>query len=227
MIQEDPKPSQSTQAQQKPEIPKPQIVDSKPQPEFKPIVPLPTFIRSQFKMEEPKKLLKILSVNSARRIRRCCRKRLRLIRTKSKSNETISGSPIHRRRRQDFGADNDAQFYNAYPARSRNSPLFFAKILAGGYNDHPDNRRLRAFRLYKPYGMSFSRFFAAFLTFSLKPKMYIWRHEEEARVVLTEEPQSQSTMLGQIPGGAKQSWQARGGLKSKKSSVETGSSYRE
>ncbi len=83
------------------------------------------------------------------------------------------------------------------------------------------------FAFYKPYGMSFSRFFAAFLTFSLKPKMYIWRHEEEARVVLTEEPQSQSTMLGQIPGGAKQSWQARGGLKSKKSSVETGSSYRE
>ncbi len=58
VIQEDPKPSQSTQAQQKPEIPKPQIVDSKPQPEFKPIVPLPTFIRSQFKMEEPKKTAK-------------------------------------------------------------------------------------------------------------------------------------------------------------------------
>jgi len=84
------------------------------------------------------------------------------------------------------------------------------------------------FAFYKPYGMSFSRFFAAFLTFSLKPKMYIWQHEEEAKVVLTqEETQSQSTMLGQIPGGAKQSWQSSGGLKSKKSSVETGSMYRE
>ena len=83
------------------------------------------------------------------------------------------------------------------------------------------------FAFLKPYGMSFSRFFAAFLTFSLKPKMYIWKHEEEAKIVLTEEAQSQSTMLGQIPGGAKQSWQSSSGLKSKKSSVETGSSYRE
>ena len=58
--------------------------------------------------------------------------------------------------------------------------------------------------------------------------MYIWKHEEEeAKVVLTEEIQNQSTMLGQIPGGAKQSWQSSGGLKSKKSSVETGSIYRE
>lgn len=83
------------------------------------------------------------------------------------------------------------------------------------------------FAFLKPYGMSFSRFFAAFLTFSLKPKMYIWKHEEEEKIVLAEEVQSQSTMLGQIPGGAKQSWQTHGGLKSKKSSVETGSMYRE
>lgn len=51
MIQKNPEP---TQIQQKPEITKPQIANSKSQPEFKPIVPLPTFIRSQFKMEEPK-----------------------------------------------------------------------------------------------------------------------------------------------------------------------------
>ena len=47
--QESPEPTQPTQIPQKPEPPK------SSQPEFKPIVPLPTFIRSQFKApEQPK-----------------------------------------------------------------------------------------------------------------------------------------------------------------------------
>ncbi len=77
------------------------------------------------------------------------------------------------------------------------------------------------FAFYKPYGMSFSRFFSAFLAYQLKPRMYMWRREEapgaaseddDARqVVKTQEPQKNAP---------------RGMLRDKKNSIETGSVYK-
>lgn len=76
------------------------------------------------------------------------------------------------------------------------------------------------FAFYKPYGMKFSRFFSAFLAFSLKPHMYIWKREEKAKVLFEHAPEgTRSHEMGKTP--------ARGGLKAKKSNVETGSFYRE
>ena len=77
------------------------------------------------------------------------------------------------------------------------------------------------FAFYRPYGMRFSRFFGAFLSYSLKPRMFIWKREERARVVFTGEKE------GQHPSEPKKQSVERGGLKSKRSSVETGSTYRE
>ncbi|MEK7494077.1 MAG: PrgI family protein [Patescibacteria group bacterium] len=76
------------------------------------------------------------------------------------------------------------------------------------------------FAFYRPYGMRFSRFFAAFLSYSLKPRMFIWKREEHARVVFTGEKEAaQATEAKKRVG--------HGGLKAKRSSVETGSIYRE
>mgnify|MGYP001617033420 CR=1 FL=1 len=75
------------------------------------------------------------------------------------------------------------------------------------------------FAFYKPYGMKFSRFFAAFLSFLLKPHMFIWKREEQPRVVF----ESQKGVGHQEAGKAI----GRGSLKAKKSNVETGSMYRE
>ncbi|MBI5913146.1 PrgI family protein [Candidatus Azambacteria bacterium] len=77
------------------------------------------------------------------------------------------------------------------------------------------------FAFYRPYGMRFSRFFSAFLSYSLKPRMFIWKHEERAHVVFTGEGAAPKT------AEAKKQTAAHGGLKAKRSSVETGSVYRE
>lgn len=77
------------------------------------------------------------------------------------------------------------------------------------------------FAFYKPYGMRFSRFFSAFLTYNLKPKMYIWKRAEVSHVVFTDKD-----------GAAKQKGtleerRARAqGLKNIKGDVETGSAYK-
>lgn len=76
------------------------------------------------------------------------------------------------------------------------------------------------FAFYRPYGMRFSRFFSAFLSYSLKPRMFLWKREEHARVVFTEKETAAQPTEAKKPVG-------RGGLKAKKSSIETGSVYRE
>jgi len=73
------------------------------------------------------------------------------------------------------------------------------------------------FAFYKPYGMRFSRFFAAFLSYILKPRMYLWKRGGEARVMFTSAGQSEDKKTEKNI--------ARGGLKSKKGNVETGSMY--
>ena len=77
------------------------------------------------------------------------------------------------------------------------------------------------FAFYRPYGMRFSRFFSAFLSYSLKPRMFIWKREEQARVVFTGSKETAQTME------PKKQVANHGGLKAKRSSVETGSMYRE
>lgn len=76
------------------------------------------------------------------------------------------------------------------------------------------------FAFYRPYGMRFSRFFSAFLSYSLKPRMFLWKREERARVVFTGEKEAAQATAAKKQVG-------RGGLKAKRSSVETGSVYRE
>ena len=76
------------------------------------------------------------------------------------------------------------------------------------------------FAFYRPYGMRFSRFFSPFLSYSLKPRMFIWKREEHARVVFTGEGAAPKTAEAQKQVG-------HGGLKAKRSSVETGSVYHE
>jgi len=77
------------------------------------------------------------------------------------------------------------------------------------------------FAFYRPYGMRFSKFFSSFLSFSLKPRMYIWKREEKARVVFTSKEETSAAAED-----IKKSVTHISGLKTKKSSVETGSSYR-
>ncbi len=78
------------------------------------------------------------------------------------------------------------------------------------------------FAFYRPYGMRFSRFFAAFLTYNLKPKMYIWKREAVSHVVFTDK----SGVVKQQ--GALEEKRARPqGLKNIKGDVETGSAYKE
>ena len=75
------------------------------------------------------------------------------------------------------------------------------------------------FAFYRPYGMRFSRFFGAFLAFQMRPRMYIWRRAEKEKVVFTSAARPKESTVAQPI--------ARGNLKDKKSSVETGSAYRE
>ena len=76
------------------------------------------------------------------------------------------------------------------------------------------------FAFYRPYGMRFSRFFSAFLSYSLKPRMFIWKREEHARVVFTGEGSTPKAIEVKKHVGHE-------GLKAKKGSIETGSVYRE
>ena len=75
------------------------------------------------------------------------------------------------------------------------------------------------FAFYRPYGMRFSRFFGAFLAFQMRPRMYIWRRAEKEKVVFTSAPKPKESSVAQPI--------SRGNLKDKRSSVETGSAYRE
>lgn len=77
------------------------------------------------------------------------------------------------------------------------------------------------FAFYRPYGMRFSKFFSAFLSYSLKPRMFIWKHEESEQSMF-----EASTPSAETAEMAKKSMRT-GGLHSKKSDVETGSTYRE
>ena len=84
-------------------------------------------------------------------------------------NEAISGSPIHRRGRQDFGADNNAAvLYNAYSAWRGDNTLFFAKILVSGYNYHSCDRRVRGFCFFKAVRHEFLQIFCRILNFLAK-----------------------------------------------------------
>ncbi|MBI1755091.1 PrgI family protein [Candidatus Azambacteria bacterium] len=76
------------------------------------------------------------------------------------------------------------------------------------------------FAFYRPYGMKFSRFFSSFLSYMMKPHMYLWKREEQARVVF-ENPAEAS------PHQEKEKIMGKSSLKTKKSSVETGSVYHE
>ncbi len=77
------------------------------------------------------------------------------------------------------------------------------------------------FAFYRPYGMRFSRFFAAFLAYQLKPRMYIWKRGDAPHVVFENSAES-----GERPD-AHEKRVPKGGLKSIKGSIETGSSYKE
>ena len=78
------------------------------------------------------------------------------------------------------------------------------------------------FAFFHPYGMRFSKFFSAFLSYSLKPRMFIWKHEEEEQAIF-----ETSTAAPGAAETAKKAMVRPGGLHSKKSDVETGSVYRE
>lgn len=75
------------------------------------------------------------------------------------------------------------------------------------------------FAFFKPYGMKFSRFFGAFLAFQMRPRMYIWKKVEREPVVMPSAPVRKESAVAQTV--------SRGNLRDKKSSVETGSAYRE
>lgn len=79
------------------------------------------------------------------------------------------------------------------------------------------------FAFYKPYGMRFSRFFSAFLTYNLKPKMYIWKREVVSHVVFTDK----SGAIKELQGTLEEKRARPQGLKNIKGDVETGSSYKE
>ena|SRR3989344_907651 len=79
------------------------------------------------------------------------------------------------------------------------------------------------FAFYKPYGMRFSRFFSAFLTYNLKPKMYIWKRGQVSHVVFTDK----SGIVKQQQGTLEEKRTRPQGLKNIKGDVETGSAYKE
>lgn len=78
------------------------------------------------------------------------------------------------------------------------------------------------FAFYRPYGMRFSKFFSAFLSYSLKPRMFIWKHEENEQSMF-----ETNVVSGEKEAAVKKTVMRAGGLHSKKSDVETGSVYRE
>jgi len=78
------------------------------------------------------------------------------------------------------------------------------------------------FAFYKPYGMKFSRFFSSLLSFLMKPRMYLWKREEQPRVVFEGISKDHVAVLEM-----RKVMDQGGSLKEKKSDVETGSVYRE
>ncbi len=79
------------------------------------------------------------------------------------------------------------------------------------------------FAFYRPYGMRFSRFFSAFLTFNLKPRMYIWHREEQDEEMLA----GINGEGGPATAKSKTHAIAPGKLGTKRSGIEIGSTYTE
>ncbi len=70
------------------------------------------------------------------------------------------------------------------------------------------------FAFYKPNGMKFSRFLGSFLSYTFKPRLYVWKREEKTTSV-------------EILREGEEKLKTPGGLKSKKGSIETGSKINE
>ncbi len=68
------------------------------------------------------------------------------------------------------------------------------------------------FAFYKPNGMKFSRFFASFLSYTFKPRLYVWRQEERTKNLESLEIKQKDDNLDKTQG-----------LKAKKGYLETGS----
>jgi len=68
------------------------------------------------------------------------------------------------------------------------------------------------FAFYKPNGMRFSRFFAAFLSYTFKPRLYVWKQEEKVKKLESLEIKQKNDSLNKTQG-----------LKDKKGYLETGS----
>ncbi|MEK7520436.1 MAG: PrgI family protein [Patescibacteria group bacterium] len=82
------------------------------------------------------------------------------------------------------------------------------------------------FAFYKPYGMRFSRFFAAFLSYAMKPRMYIWHRDEN---VITAFSAGKNAVESDATHPREPHMAAPGhvsGLRDKRSSIEVGSAYR-
>ncbi|MBI3671491.1 PrgI family protein [Candidatus Azambacteria bacterium] len=71
------------------------------------------------------------------------------------------------------------------------------------------------FAFYKPNGLRFSRFIGSFLSFTFKPRLYVWKREEEA------------TSLQEVEEKSAEKTKTSEGLKSKRGSLETGSKVSE
>jgi hypothetical protein len=68
------------------------------------------------------------------------------------------------------------------------------------------------FAFYKPNGMKFSRFFASFLSYTFKPRLYVWKQEERIKSLESLEIKQKDDNLDKTQG-----------LKNKKGYLETGS----
>ena len=68
------------------------------------------------------------------------------------------------------------------------------------------------FAFYKPNGMRFSKFLASFLSYTFKPRLYVWKQEEKTKTLESLEIKQKGVNLDKTAG-----------LKSKKGDLETGS----
>ncbi len=72
------------------------------------------------------------------------------------------------------------------------------------------------FAFYKPNGMKFSRFFASFLSYTFKPRLYVWKQENKTRTLESLEIKQKNDTLNKTQG-----------LKNKKGYLETGSKIKQ
>lgn len=71
------------------------------------------------------------------------------------------------------------------------------------------------FAFYRPNGMKFSRFVGSFLSYTFKPRLYVWKREEK------------TTSLEALGNEETTKLKKPKGLKSKKGDIETGSKVNE